>query len=103
MLRWVPCLGSPGPVTWLPTAWGPCAGIWSTLRTPGSLLMNCWATRTCPQSVGSPPILRGGFRRGHDLDRELLELRLVHPGGRAQHQVRHRLRLRERDHVANVV
>src|SRR5207248_681222 len=44
MLRWVPCLGSPSPVK---------AGVWSALRTPGSLFIECWATRTCPPLFGS--------------------------------------------------
>src|SRR5207248_8368983 len=38
-LRWVPCLGSPSPVP---------AGFWSAVRTPESLTIVCWATRTSP-------------------------------------------------------
>src|SRR6266704_5883700 len=43
-LRWVPCLGFPSPVE---------AGFWSAVRTPGSLTIDCWATRTWPRPSGS--------------------------------------------------
>src|SRR5713101_993881 len=90
-----------GPLPWLSKSRR--AGLWSAIRTPGSLTIDCWATRTWPRPFGSRPILPVGFLGRDDLDVQLLELRLVHLRGRAEHQVRHRLRLRERDHIADVV
>src|SRR2546421_6902223 len=94
MLRWVPCLGSPSPVD---------AGIWSALRTSGSRLMNCWATRTCPPAIGSRPMLRRGLLLWNHLDVELIELLRIDLCGSSQHQVGHRLGLRKSDHVPDVV
>src|SRR6266567_132554 len=100
MLRWVPCLGSPSPVK---------PGMWSALRTPGSRLMNCWATRTSPAAhrepvnTTSPFSLRIRLLGWDHPNVQLLELPLFDRTRRAEHEVLVALRLRERDDVAHVL
>src|SRR6266545_5211088 len=89
----------PGPVE---------AGIWAARETPGSLGAWCWATRTVTLvPSGNTNMVRAAgrvrsFPRA-ELDPELAELGLVHLAGGVHQQVHHRLRLRERDDVPDVV
>src|ERR1700730_4414556 len=136
-----------GPLPWLSKSrrrgvpakskisWGPLAGFWSAIRTPGSLTIVCWATRTYARPFGSKailrrgrinksstgvpatqsreapyahpfgsqPILPGGFLGRHHLDVQLLQQLWVDRARRAEHEVLVALRLRKRDHVADVV
>src|SRR6266566_5579040 len=94
MLRWVPCLGSPSPVE---------AGIWSALRTPGSLLSSVGQRAHARHSSGAKSMLRRRFLWWHHSNVKLFELLGVNRAGRAEHQVLVALRLRERDDIPDVV
>src|SRR6266699_4475024 len=93
MLRWVPCLGSPSPVE---------AGFWSALRTPGSLSASVGQRAHARHPSGAGAILRRLLGRDH-ANKELVELSLIDLGRGAEHEVGHRLRLRKRNDVADVV
>src|SRR4029078_7450429 len=91
-----------GPLPWLSKS-RLGAGIWSAVRTPGSLSIDCWATRPVqPRPSGSVPMLRGLFRR-RDLNLKLLQELRVDSARGVEHEVLHALRLGECDHVADVV
>jgi hypothetical protein len=65
-----------GPLPWLSKSrpgapakskisWGSLAGVWSAVRTPRSLMLSRWATRTSPAALREPtnttwPIVEGG-------------------------------------------
>src|SRR5260370_11397912 len=89
-----------GPLPWLSKSRR--AGIWSAIRTPGSLTIDCRATRTYARPFGSKTILPVRFLGRHDLDVQLVELRLVDRARRAQHQVLVALGLGKSDHVPDV-
>src|SRR5712691_11562782 len=93
-----------GPLPWRSKSrlWGFPAGIWSAIRTPGSLLFDCWATRTNARPFGSQAILPVRFLRRHHPDMELFELGGIGWARRAEHQVLMALRLWKRNHVADV-
>src|SRR2546429_8665551 len=80
MLRWVPCLGSPSPVLGVPTkskiSWGLLAGIWSALRTPGSLSASVGQRAHARHPSGAGAMLRRLLRRDH-ADKKLVELSLI--------------------------
>src|SRR5207237_6268137 len=98
MLRWVPCLGFPSPVS--------LAGIWSAYRTPRSRLQSVGQRAHHPQPFGSRAMLRRRFSpllRLDDLDVKLLELRGLDLTRRAEHQVLVALCLREGDDITPVV